>query len=88
MDDAEIENFHDQHCVEEGHKPLFLILRDDQSKRLNGNIQTENSHVLSGKVSLGKLRREIQAALAEAGSHADSTNSDENYSEVREGAAQ
>lgn len=71
MDDAQIESFHDQHCAEENHRPLFMVLTDDQSERLNGNIRTQNSHILSGKVSLGLLRREIEGALNSPGSRVD-----------------
>lgn len=65
MDDDEIEGFHSQHCEAHRPQPLFMVLTDDQSERLNGSIRNDNSYVLSGKVSLGLLRREIQAALEE-----------------------
>ena len=66
MKDAEIEDFHDRHHSRSNPEPLFMVLTEDQSQRLNGNIATPNSYVLAGKVSLGLLRRRILAAL-EAG---------------------
>lgn len=65
MADRDIEIFHQTHFAQVNPKPLFMVLRHEQSQRLNGHIRTVNSHVLTGNVSLGTLRREIQAALSD-----------------------
>ncbi|MEZ6063417.1 MAG: HTTM domain-containing protein [Planctomycetaceae bacterium] len=50
--------------LEAGHRPIFLVLTNQQSRRLNGQVHVPGCHVLTGDVSLGRLRREIQAVLA------------------------
>jgi uncharacterized membrane protein YphA (DoxX/SURF4 family) len=63
MEDEEIELFHDAHCATEDPAPLFMFLSEGQSQRLNGHIRTPKSHVITGNMSLGGLRREIQRTL-------------------------
>ena len=63
MEDEEIELFHDAHSATEDPAPLFMFLSEGQSQRLNGHIRTPKSHVITGNMSLGGLRREIQRTL-------------------------
>ncbi|HQX50840.1 MAG TPA: HTTM domain-containing protein [Planctomycetaceae bacterium] len=62
-EDEEVTTFHDDHCSRPDAEPLFMILSKSQSARLNGRIHTAGSHVITGQVSLGSLRREIQETL-------------------------
>ncbi len=63
MDDDEIEGFHHRHCEREDHEPLFMVLTKRQSERLNRHIRAPKSFILSGRVSLGHLRRQIHETL-------------------------
>lgn len=63
MPDQEVAVFHEDHWSRPNPEPLFMILTQAQSERLNGRIHTPGSHILTGSVSLGRLRREIQEAL-------------------------
>ncbi|MFN8707333.1 MAG: hypothetical protein ACK526_10765 [Planctomyces sp.] len=58
--DDEITQFHDEHKLTAGDSPLFMVLTEEQSERLNGRIHTHGSYVLTGNVSYGTLRREIE----------------------------
>jgi len=64
ISDREILDFKEAHFDREDPEPLFLVLSNRQSSRLNGRIEQSPSHVLEGDVSLGVLRRQIQATLA------------------------
>ncbi len=64
ISDTEILDFKDAHFERKDPEPLFLVLSNRQSSRLNGRIEQSPSHVLHGDVSLGVLRRQIQATLA------------------------
>ena len=61
--DDELLQFQQQHYQQNTPQPLFLVLSDEQSQRLNGSIARPLNHVLAGNVSLGHLRREIQVTL-------------------------
>jgi len=63
MQDEEITEFHDEHFRASSDRPLLMVLTEEQSVRLNGRIHTPRSIVLTGKVSLGTLRREIEDVL-------------------------
>ena len=63
LEDSQIADFHEKHCARAGHQPLVIVLDDQQSTRLHDDIATPGSHVLSGRVSLGSLRRELQHIL-------------------------
>lgn len=65
--DDEITQFHDDHKNSAGDHPLIMVLTEEQSERLNGRIHTPGSHVLTGSVSLGTLRREIEETLLTSG---------------------
>ena len=64
LPDEDVTVFHDDHCSRPDAQPLFMVLTEAQSERLNGRIHTPGNYVLTGKVSLGSLRREIQEALS------------------------
>jgi len=64
--DDEVAGFHATHFSNPNASPLFLVLSEDQSNRLNGRIHTPGSHVLTGTVSLSVLRREIQDRLSQS----------------------
>lgn len=64
ISDKEILDFKETHFERSNPEPLFLVLSNRQSSRLNGRIGQPPSHVLDGDVSLGVLRRQIQATLA------------------------
>jgi len=64
--DEEITQFHDDHKRTAGSSPLIMVLTEEQSERLNGRIHTHGSYVLTGKVSYGTLRREIEDLLFNA----------------------
>jgi len=65
LSDSEILHFKETHFEREHPEPLFLVLSNRQSRRLNGRIEQSPSHVLDGDVSLGVLRRRIQATFAQ-----------------------
>ncbi|GAB5441944.1 MAG: hypothetical protein Fues2KO_22930 [Fuerstiella sp.] len=66
MQDEEIEAFHQTHRTRPAAEPLFLVMNQSQSDRLNGHVHTVGAHVITGRVSLGSLRREIQNVLDHA----------------------
>ena len=66
LPDDDVAGFHRDHHSRPNAQPLFLVLTSAQSKRLNGRIHTPGSHIITGKVSLGSLRREIQETLSES----------------------
>lgn len=66
LPDEDVAGFHHDHYARANAQPLFLVLTSAQSQRLNGRIHTHGSHVITGHVSLGSLRREIQATLLES----------------------
>ncbi len=63
MDDDELQTFQSRYEAGTTDRPLFMVLSKSQSHRLTENARSTNSHVLSGEVSLGTLRREILATL-------------------------
>ncbi len=65
--DDEITQFHDEHKRTAGDSPLIMVLTEEQSERLNGRIHTHGSYVLTGNVSYGTLRREIEELLFNSG---------------------
>jgi len=65
LPDDDVAVFHDDHYSRPDAQPLFMVLTEAQSQRLNGRIHTPGSHVLTGKVSLGRLRRKIEDKLFE-----------------------
>jgi hypothetical protein len=66
LPDDDVAVFHHDHYSRPNAQPLFLVLTSAQSQRLNGRIHTHGSHIMTGHVSLGSLRREIQATLLES----------------------
>jgi hypothetical protein len=76
LPDDDVTVFHDDHCSQPNAGPLFMVLTEAQSERLNGRVHTPGSHVVFDSVSLGGLRREIQATLAPAFSVQDGQRSD------------
>ncbi|MCA9084045.1 MAG: HTTM domain-containing protein [Planctomycetaceae bacterium] len=69
MADRELKQFHQRHNSHPAPRPLFFVLSEGQSQRLNGGIRGPHSHVLNDSISLGHLRREIQASLNRSAGH-------------------
>lgn len=66
LNDVELASFHKAHYEQVDPQPLFMVLSPGQSQRLNGGVQGERSRILKDGISLGLLRREIQATLAQS----------------------
>ena len=66
LSDEEVAGFHQSHNSRPDAQPLFMVLPEEQSKRLNGRIHTPGSHILNSPIRLGNLHREIRITLTDA----------------------